>query len=84
MTKPLLQLSHLSEEQYIQHLNSKPEPTEEDIESALRIESLLNAYRDVLERVHTLASSGGDAQEALSRIRKFAQPVNGIRVARLN
>lgn len=82
--KKLLQFSHLSDEDYLKHLLTKQEPTDEDNESAVRIENMLNTYRSLLEQVHSLASQDlADARAQLTRIRRLTAPISEARVARL-
>lgn len=83
MRKPVLQFSHLDDEEFLKHLLTKPNPTEEDNESALRLELLLAHYAGVLEKIHRLASEEtADPQAQLVRIRKITAPTE-TRVARL-
>lgn len=82
--KPILQFSHLSDEEYLKHLHTKPNPTEEDVESALRLELLLAEHSGLLERIHRMASDGGsDAAVQLTRIKQLTAPREQLRVARI-
>lgn len=48
----------LSDEEYIQYLFSKENPTDEDVESAFRLEHLIYDYSALLEHIHRLAEVG--------------------------
>lgn len=74
----LLQFSHLSDEEYLKHLYTKDDPSDEDIESAQRIELLLSAYRGMLEQIHTIANQVGNEDARLMRIRHLTGPVKVV------
>lgn len=44
-------LSHLTDREYLSHLYNKAEPTDEDLESAVRLELLLNNYDALLAQL---------------------------------
>lgn len=71
--------SHLTDEEFQRHLLSKPEPTAEDIEAALRLENLLGNYSALLEQVNKLAVDGlygeGTKHEALEQISNLTAPM---------
>ena len=78
-----LQFSHLTDEEFLKHLHTKSDPTDEDNEAALRLELLLGAYREFLEKIHRLASEQPDARAALTRIRNLTAPENDPQRMRL-
>lgn len=51
-------LSHLSDEEYLRHLLNKAEPTQEDVESATRLELLMGSYSGLLEQINRKALEG--------------------------
>lgn len=72
--RQLLHLSHLSDEEYLKHLWTCEEPSEETIESAHRIESLLANYDHLLEQVHAIASDTNRPADAqITRIRRLTE-----------
>lgn len=72
--RKVLHLSHLGDEEYLKHLWTKGEPTDEDVESAVRIESLMVAYNHLLEQIHDIASDEGLAPSVqLTRIRQLTE-----------
>lgn len=50
-------LSHLTDEEFLRHLLSKKNPTDEDVEAAIRLELLLNNLSSLLEEIHRASSS---------------------------
>jgi hypothetical protein len=63
----------LSDEEFLTHLYSKAEASDDDMESAMRLELLLNAYHGLLEDVHKSASAGlnADPRKALMAIKQL-------------
>lgn len=70
--------SHLTDDEYLHHLYNKDRPTAEDIESALRLELMLNDYRSLLEQIHLLSQQGladdNAAHDLMIRIRDITAP----------
>lgn len=57
-------LSHLSDEEFLRYLLNKSEPTQEDIESATRLELLMGSYSGLLEQINRRALEGlGDSSK---------------------
>lgn len=78
-TLHLTPFSHLTDQEYLQHLLDKEEPTAEDVESALRLELLLANYGALLEQIHQLSTRALDGvhgkREALHQIRTITAPI---------
>ena len=70
--------TYQSDEEFLSHLYEKADQSEDDMESALRIELLMNSYHGLLENVHTLASIGlsKDPRQALIAIREMTSMRN--------
>lgn len=71
-------LSHLTDEEFVRHLLNKEEVTDEDIEGAQRLDTLLSDYRDLLENVHTLcgqASTADDHRRVIAHLSEMSAPV---------
>lgn len=69
--------STLTDDEFVQHLLNKSEPTAEDVEASLRMEMLLGNYSALLEEIHIAALAGlkgPDAQRTLERIRELTAP----------
>jgi phage shock protein A len=61
-------LSALSDDEYLQYLYNKKEPTAEDLESALRIEQILEHHRSCMEELHRNAVAAlRDGSESMLR-----------------
>jgi hypothetical protein len=63
----------MSDEEFLQHLYSKADATNDDMQAAMRLELLLNSYHGLLEDVHKSAAAGlnTDPRKALIAIKQL-------------
>lgn len=67
-------LSHLSDEEFLRHLLTKQEPTQEDIESVTRLELLMGSYSGLLEQINRKALEGlGDSTKTRTALLEVHQ-----------
>jgi hypothetical protein len=60
----LVQLDHLSDLDFIKHLYTKDNPSQEELDAAVRMEHMLESYSSLLESIHRLAQKGLDEGES--------------------
>ena len=68
--------SYLTDEEFLHHLLTKADPTEEDLEAAHRMEMLMETYQKTLQMLHDLAvQADGGSQSAMERLKEFTAPI---------